>query len=118
MRQLVRRGLNRVLRFLVLRVGKFVAWPVRRQLVRFDLATHRPREVQEALLRDLLAYQANTSFGRDHRFADVRTVEDFRHRVPVAGYDYVEPYLDRVRRGETNALLADPRVLMFALTSG
>jgi hypothetical protein len=103
---------------MLMRIGKVVALPVRRQLARFDVATRRPREVQEALLRDLLAYQANTSFGRDHRFADVRTVEDFRHRVPVAGYDYVEPYLDRVRRGETNALLADPRVLMFALTSG
>jgi hypothetical protein len=101
-----------------MRIGKVVATPVRRQLAKFDVATRRPREVQEALLRDLLAYQANTSFGRDHRFADVRTVEDFRHRVPVAGYDYVEPYLDRVRRGETNALLADSRVLMFALTSG
>lgn len=118
MRQLVRHGLNRVLRFLLVRVGKVVATPVRRQLARFEAATRRPREVQEALLRDLLAYQADTGFGRDHRFDGVRTVEEFRHRVPVAGYDYVEPYLDRVRRGDTKALLADPRVLMFALTSG
>ena len=33
-------------------------------------------------------------------------------------YDYFEPYLARVRNGETNALLSDDRVLMFALTSG
>jgi hypothetical protein len=118
MRHLVRHGLNRLLRFLLVRVGKVVATPVRRQLAKFEAATHRPREVQEALLRDLLAYQAETAFGRDHRFDGVRTVEDFRHRIPVAGYDYVEPYLERVRRGETKALLADPRVLMFALTSG
>src|SRR5262249_44140037 len=29
-----------------------------------------------------------------------------------------EPYINRVRRGETRALLADPVVHMFALTSG
>src|SRR5262249_30243432 len=29
-----------------------------------------------------------------------------------------EPYIDRVRKGETAALLADPKVHMFALTSG
>jgi hypothetical protein len=118
MRQLVRHSLNRVLRFLLVRVGKVVATPVRRQLAAFDAATCRPREVQEALLSDVLRYQAGTAFGVEHRFADSRTVDDFRRRIPVAGYDYVEPYLDRVRRGETNALLADPRVLMFALTSG
>ena len=79
----------------------------------------RPREVQEALLRDILEFQADTAFGRDHRFArSSHSVEEFRRRIPVAGYDYVEPYLDRVRKGEPNALLADPRVLMFALTSG
>ena len=38
------------------RVGKLVAWPVRRRLAEFEAATHRPREVQEALLRDILAY--------------------------------------------------------------
>ena len=78
----------------------------------------RPREVQEALLRRILAYQADTAFGRDHRFRDIRTVADFRRQLPVAGYEYFEPYIARVRRGEINALLADRRVHMFALTSG
>ncbi len=118
MRQLVRRGVSRFLRTLLVRVGKLIAAPVRRQLAAFEAATHSPREVQEALLRDLLAYQAETAFGFDHRLGEVRTVDDFRRRVPVAGYDYVEPYLARVRKGETAALLADPRVHMFALTSG
>ena len=77
-----------------------------------------PREVQEALLRGILAHQADTDFGRDHRFATIRTVADFRRQLPVAGYDYFEPYIARVRNGEFNALLADPRVHMFALTSG
>jgi hypothetical protein len=115
---MVRHSVNQVLRFLLIRLGKVIATPVRRQLFAFEAATHRPRELQEAILRDILRFQANTAFGRDHRFADARTVDDFRRRVPVAGYDYVEPYLARVRKGEASALLGDPRVLMFALTSG
>ena len=39
-----------------------------------------------------------------------QTVADFRRHLPVAGYDAFEPYLARVRKGETNALLADARV--------
>jgi hypothetical protein len=84
----------------------------------FEAATHRPREVQEALLRDILAYQAPTAFGRDHRFDAIRSVADFRRQVPLAGYDYVEPYIARICKGETSALLAEPKIHMFALTSG
>src|SRR5438874_1717774 len=99
-------------------VGKIVARPVRRQLNLFEAATTDPRRVQEALLRRILAYHTDTDFGRDHHFAAIRTSDDFRKNLPVAGYDYFEPYLARVRRGDIRALLADPVVHMFAMTSG
>jgi hypothetical protein len=99
-------------------VGKLVAWPVRRHLRAFEAATHEPQRVQEALRRRILAHQADTDFGRAHHFSAIRTLEDFRRHLPVAGYDYFEPYLQRVRRGDLRALLADRRVYMFALTSG
>jgi hypothetical protein len=99
-------------------LGKVIFFPLLRQLAAFEAATHRPREVQEALLGRILAYHAATDFGREHHFADIRTVADFRRQLPIAGYEAFEPYLARVRRGDFNALLADRRVLMFALTSG
>jgi hypothetical protein len=99
-------------------VGKVLARPVRRHLYAFEAATHDPQRVQEALLRRILSHQADTDFGRDHHFSTIRTSADFRRQLPVAGYDYFEPYLQRVRRGDLRALLADKRVLMFALTSG
>jgi hypothetical protein len=119
MSNLFRRGVKRVLRFLLRKVVlKAIARPIRRRLNQFEAATHQPRAVQEALLFDILRHQANTAFGRDHRFNVIGTVADFRRQLPVAGYDYFEPYIARVRRGETAALLADRRVHMFALTSG
>src|SRR5262245_33587095 len=99
-------------------LGKIVAWPVRRQLAAFEAATHQPREVQEALLRRLLAFQADTDLGRAHRFRDIRTPADFGRNLPVAPYEYFEPYIQRVQRGELRALLTDEQVHMFALTSG
>ena len=115
----IRRGMKQVLRFLLKKVVlKAIARPIRRRLNQFEAATHHPREVQEALLHDILRHQAPTAFGRDHRFDAIQCVEDFRRQLPVAGYEYFEPYIARVRRGETAALLADPRIHMFALTSG
>jgi hypothetical protein len=105
-------------RYLLVRLGRLLTLPIRRQLRHFEAACENPEAVQTALLLNILRKQADTGFGRDHRFADVRTVADFRRSVPLAPYEYVAPYVERVQQGETRALLADRRVLMFALTSG
>jgi hypothetical protein len=99
-------------------IGRIAAIPVRRRLNAFERATYQPREVQEALLSRILTAHAETGFGRDHHFARIQSVADFRRQVPVAGYEYVEPYMRRVVAGEWQALLADPRIHMFAMTSG
>jgi hypothetical protein len=99
-------------------VGKLAAYPVRRQLAAFEAATHQPREVQDALLNRILARHRDTSFGKDHHFAEIRTSEDFRRQLPVAAYEYFEPYIARMRRGDLRALVADDRLHMFAMTSG
>jgi hypothetical protein len=119
MTTLVRRAVKRVTRFLLKRVGlKLIVRPIRRRLAHFEAATHSPREVQEALLRGILEHQTPTAFGRDHRFDAIRTLDDYRRQLPIAGYEYFELYIARVRRGETAALLADRRIHMFALSSG
>jgi hypothetical protein len=105
-------------RFLLKMVAKVARRPVLRHLAAFEQATHRPREVQEALLRRILAHQAETDFGRAHGFRTIQSVDDFRGQLPIARYEYFEPYIARVRRGELRALLADSCVHMFALTSG
>ena len=105
-------------RFLLTRLGRLAAWPIHRRIAAFRRDCLDPARVQADLLRSVLARQADTAFGRDHHFAQVRTVADYRRNVPVAPYEYVEPYVRRVMKGETGALIAGDRVLMFALTSG
>ncbi|MBX9584813.1 MAG: GH3 auxin-responsive promoter family protein [Gemmataceae bacterium] len=105
-------------RFLLVRFGRLVTYPVRRTLRQFEAACQHPEAVQTALLQHILRKQADTGFGRDHHFRDIRTVADYRRHVPVAPYEAVAPYIERVANGDTNALLADRRVRLFALTSG
>jgi hypothetical protein len=105
-------------RFLLVRLGRLLTYPVRRQLRQFEVACQNPEAVQTALLLSILRKQADTQFGRDHKFAAITTVSDYRTNVPIAPYEYVSPYIEKVQNGDTRALLADKRVLMFALTSG
>src|SRR5438105_3333436 len=54
---LLRRGARWLGRFLINRLGKVIATPVRWKLNAFEAATHHPEEVQQALLRRLLDHQ-------------------------------------------------------------
>jgi hypothetical protein len=102
----------------ILTIGKPLAYPVRRRLYQFEAATHHPEQVQKTLLRGILARHADTGFGREHGFSKIQTVADYRRQLPIAPYDYLEPWITRVRCGDVGALLADRRIHMFALTSG
>ena len=63
--------------------------------------------------------QADTDFGRDHHFDSIRTTGRLSPSRSRRGpYEYVEPYITRVRQGDFRALLSEPAVHMFALTSG
>jgi hypothetical protein len=104
--------------FLLVRFGRLVSYPIRRKLRRFAVECENPEPVQTQLLLDILRNQTDTAFGRDHGFASIHSLADYRRQVPIAPYEHVAPYIERVQKGETRALLADPRVLMFALTSG
>lgn len=81
-------------------------------------ATKDPQGYQQRLLLSMVERESQTGFGRDHSFSSIRSIDDFRRNVPIAGYDYYEPYIERVKNGETEAMFHDQKVLMFALTSG
>ena len=81
--------------------------------------TETADEVQKDRLLALVRRNADSQFGRDHHFGEIRSPADFRRRVPIRGYDGHEPYIAKVRDGNTSALFGPKtEVLMFAMTSG
>ena len=89
------------------------------QARRFFRAAERATAVQDDLLARLLARHADSGFGREHHFDKIRNYADFKANVPIRSYADFAPYIDRVCRGEVNALFRpDEKILMFALTSG
>jgi hypothetical protein len=108
-----------MIKLLMRMIGRPVARRARRLAHAFLDQTHHAGEIQRALLLRRVARHADSQFGRDHFFEEIRTPADFRKRVPIAGYDRHEPYIDRVRQGDSSALFGQgTEVLMFAMTSG
>jgi len=83
----------------------------------FDRVRATPRASQAALLAQILATNADSDFGRSHGFADIRTIDEFRVRVPIRTYDALRPWLDRVASGEAGVLTSEA-VIAFEETGG
>lgn len=72
---------------------------------------------QEQLLLSLVKTAEKTLFGRVHQFEDIHSVEDFQQRVPIADYEDLKPYIEKVKRGQANILWTGTPEY-FAKTSG
>lgn len=104
--------------FLMGIVSPIMGRSIRRKISKFNRAIQDPIRTQEQILLSILRKQQNTSFGIDCHFRSIRNIRDFQSNLKVGGYEQIEPYMNRVRKGEHSALLADRVIHMFALTSG
>lgn len=72
---------------------------------------------QEDLLLSLVKTAEKTLFGREHQFETIKTIDDFRSNVPIADYEDLKPYIEKVKKGQSKILWPDlPEY--FAKTSG
>ena len=83
----------------------------------FVKQTRYSLEVQERFLRDLLQAHKDTELGRQYGLSEIKTIDQFRDRIPVLPYSSYEPLTERIFRGEPNILTPDP-VVYINLTSG
>jgi hypothetical protein len=109
-------SLSRLLQPLLIRT---FAWEARHSLARFHRGLRDQRRIQERTLLEKIRRNQDSAFGRDHGFAAIRSVADFRARLPVTSYEDYTPYIERVRQGDFAAMFGrGQRVHMFAMTSG
>ena len=74
-------------------------------------------ENQAKLLLSLIDTAKKTLFGRTYDFENIRSVEDFQAKVPVADYEDLKPYIEKVKRGQRDILWTETPEY-FAKTSG
>lgn len=80
-------------------------------------ATHDPEGVQEALLLEILRTNAETEFGKRHRFGEITGTATYRDLVPVHDYEALRPYVEKQDKTK-HPWLTSEQPVMFAQTSG
>lgn len=82
-----------------------------------DRAAADPAAAQHAVLMRLLAANRDTTFGRAHGFAAIRTHGDYARQVPVQHYEDLRPHIER-QRATGEPTLTSEAPTFYAQTSG
>lgn len=94
-----------------------ISWLLKKRVHQIELFMKYPEEVQSEWFTKLVSTAKDTEWGKMYDYKSIRTVENFKERVPVSSYEEMQPYIDRLRKGEQN-LLWPSDIKWFAKSSG
>ena len=77
----------------------------------------RPADTQMQVFQKLINQARYTEWGIQFDYRSIKTIHDFKQRVPIGNYETHKPYIDRMMKGEQN-LLWPTDVTWFAKSSG
>lgn len=98
-------------------VNSFLTWYIKKRVHQIELFMKYPSEVQEEWFDTLTEMAANTEWGRKYDYKSIRSVQDFKERVPIQTYETLNPYIQRMLHGEQNVLWPS-EIKWFAKSSG
>src|SRR5690349_5019559 len=84
---------------------------------RIEKWSNDPIATQQRVFDELINGGINTAFGKDHRFNEIKNYEDYKKRVPVRDYEGIKPYIERIKKGESDVLWKG-KPIYFSKTSG
>ncbi|MGB1315107.1 MAG: GH3 auxin-responsive promoter family protein [Chitinophagales bacterium] len=97
--------------------NSIISYIIKRRNHQIDFFKKYPLEVQKDLFHELIYKAKNTVWGKEHQYAKIKSIADFKNQVPIQNYDSLKPYIEKVRAGEQN-ILWHSEVKWFAQSSG
>lgn len=102
---------------LIRTINSLWMWQSRGESRAFHKATTNIQQQQEELLQLTLRDNANSRYGRDHRFSQIKSLENFQKHVPICDYESLRPKIEEIANGGQGVLTSEP-VLMLEPTGG
>jgi hypothetical protein len=102
---------------LIQTINSLWMWQSRGESRAFHQATASIQRQQKELLQSTLRENAECSYGREHRFAKIKSLEDFQQHVPICDYESLRLKIEEIASGGQGVLTSEP-VLMLEPTGG
>lgn len=90
---------------------------------RYDIScmlknAEKARQVNDRLLLDIIRENRSCEYGKKYGFADIRSVEDFKKKVPICTYRDIAPYIERMYENNEQNVLTSQKIIGYATSSG
>lgn len=84
----------------------------KRDLQKIIRSTYNPEKTQNDFLKKIISESADTEFGRDHNFKEIKNSDDYRKNVPIRTYDeHYNLYIKKMSEGAEDVLFPGKPVL-------
>jgi hypothetical protein len=98
-------------------INSVLSWYIKKRIHQIELFIKYPHEVQAEWFKKLITGARDTEWGRKHDYSNIKTVAQFRERVPLNTYESLKPFIDSMRAGRQNVLWPGD-IRWFAKSSG
>jgi hypothetical protein len=98
-------------------IPSIINWLNIKRIDQIELFKKYPVETQNETLYGILAKAALTEWGKKYDYSSITSARKFQERLPVQTYEDLIPYVERLRKGESN-LLWPGEIKWFAKSSG
>ncbi len=98
-------------------ISSVISWFIKKRIHQINLFRSNPNEVQKDVLDDLLKKAKDTEWGKRYNFQSIKTIDEYRNRVPINDYESLKHDIQRTRNGEQNILWGS-KIKYFAKSSG
>ena len=98
-------------------IPSIINWLNVKRINQIEIFKKYPFETQQETLYKLLAKAAKTEWGEKFNYSTIASIKDYQSRFPIQTYEDIIPYVERLRKGETN-LLWPGEMKWFAKSSG
>ncbi len=98
-------------------INSILSWIIRKRIHQIELFVKYPHDVQNDWRTRLIEKAKDTEWGKKYEYASIKSVDEYRNRVPIQDYEKFQPTIERLMHGEQN-LLWPSDILWFAKSSG
>lgn len=97
--------------------NKIVSVYLDRRYKQIEYFMENPVEIQERVLREIIAEGLYTEYGKKHNLDKVNNPSDFAKHLPLTDYEDLKPYINRMMHGE-KSILWPGQVTWYSKSSG
>ena len=86
-------------------INSIASWLMKKRMHQIELFIKYPVDVQSEWMTSLLNSAANTEYGKQNKFSEIKSYNQFKNQIPINDYETLKPLIDRTRRSSAKLVL-------------